>query len=349
MARKPAPSSSGANGLMSLTIDGPVNGTTECSIKQNRTILLGRGSENYILTLREGIFEGSTVPWRVPEMWDRNWNFKLGPIATPLRVDNITTSLWLKPEAFEKRTDGSDFVEKWVDSSAVPHTVENSEDDDQPIFNPGNSTYNNFNSITAAGDDNLTYPIGGSDTTFDVDVSANNFACVMFLKTHVDSTADQWLINLGRQGEANTWTLRTSSGLGLIIAQAAVITTYIPSIAVNTSYIIAVGSDTGGGGDSAFARINGTDITPLSGGTTVDILPDQIMIMNQDNALTATPFLGEMYEIIWFKQSGVDTTIFTTAIEKIEGYLAHKYLVTGALPAAHPYKTNPPRVSPVGV
>jgi len=45
-----------------------------------------------------------------------------------------------------------------------------------------------------------------------------------------------------------------------------------------------------------------------------------------------------MYEALW-----VDATQTAAEIEKIEGYLAHKFKLTGNLPAAHSYKSNPPR------
>lgn len=101
-----------ATPLMSLSIDGSINGEGQCSLKQNHIELLGRGTEDYIITLRQSILEGYTVSWRIPEMWDREWNHKRGPIWTPLSVIGGTCKCWLKPEKYETDpTTGDNVVE----------------------------------------------------------------------------------------------------------------------------------------------------------------------------------------------------------------------------------------------
>ena len=38
----------------------------------------------------------------------------------------------------------------------------------------------------------------------------------------------------------------------------------------------------------------------------------------------------------------ITTTLSTADSERLEGYLAHKWVLTAELPAGHPYKTTPP-------
>lgn len=49
-------------------------------------------------------------------------------------------------------------------------------------------------------------------------------------------------------------------------------------------------------------------------------------------------FLGKIAEILIFKND----VLTTTDRQRIEGYLAHKWGLTGSLDGGHPYKTNPP-------
>ena len=47
---------------------------------------------------------------------------------------------------------------------------------------------------------------------------------------------------------------------------------------------------------------------------------------------------GTMYEFMFF-----DGSLLISDMEKIEGYLAHKYGQESLLPDTHTYKDNPPR------
>jgi hypothetical protein len=86
-------------------------------------------------------------------------------------------------------------------------------------------------------------------------------------------------------------------------------------------------------------RVNGSsDIGTVSsaGGWTTTFAPADFSAIGarHDGSL---PFPGRIAEII------VMTTLPTSDdIEKIEGYLAHKWGTTGALPAGHPYKSVAP-------
>ena len=332
--------------LMSLTIDGPVNGDTDCSLKQNRNILLGRGTEDYILALREGILEGYTVPYRIPEMWERNWNYKLGPIQTPILVENMSTKLWLKPETFEQPTDGSNFVESWADNSGINNNVEQSVSADKPILNAkAATTLNSFKSVTAAAADNLVKNIALT-TNFEVDVSAENFGVAVFLKTHASSTATQYVLNINPLSAIGSFAFYMTSGTAVRTQYQLTSNRWNSSISADTNYIFVAGSKN----NVASLRINGTDAGSAAGSTaTFDLSgSDELMIINNIVSTPNSPFLGELFEVIYFKQDDNNATTYETIAKKLEGYLAHKYLQTGSLPASHPYKSDPPRVSVVG-
>ena len=123
--RKPhTPGSYGTDGIKTLTIDGPINaenrGITnenekKCSIRQNRDTILGRGTEEYVLSLREGTLEASTVNWIIPQPWDREWFFNRGGIFSPTQCEIADCKVALISENMQHPSDGSAKVTSWGD------------------------------------------------------------------------------------------------------------------------------------------------------------------------------------------------------------------------------------------
>ena len=93
-------------------------------------------------------------------------------------------------------------------------------------------------------------------------------------------------------------------------------------------------------GNQIFGRLNGTtrtDIDPYS--NSMDTTATDIRMMRNRAGLKLD---GRMAE--YFHVAGVPGTGGTNIddVEKAEGYLAHKWGLTGSLPANHPYKNSPP-------
>lgn len=108
-------------------------------------------------------------------------------------------------------------------------------------------------------------------------------------------------------------------------------TTFLPVTATDYIYILVRPST----GSNRIKYVNGTQI--ISSAT------------NPDNSNTETLFLGNEYSSANRGLDGkitelviVSTNLDDTSREKLEGYLAWKWGVTGSLPIAHPYKTIPP-------
>ena len=80
-------------------------------------------------------------------------------------------------------------------------------------------------------------------------------------------------------------------------------------------------------------QVNGTSVSSITGDTgTINYSQGQIGI-GLRYSTTATGFLtGSIYELIYLKEYNV------TSVQKIEGYLAHKWGLTSKLPTSHPHK-----------
>ena len=125
--RKPhTPGSYGTDGIKTITIDGPINaenrGITnenekKCSIRQNRDTILGRGTEEYVLSLREGTLEASTVNWIIPQPWDREWFFNRGGIFSPTQCEIADCKVALIAETMQVLSTDDTKVASWGDLS----------------------------------------------------------------------------------------------------------------------------------------------------------------------------------------------------------------------------------------
>ena len=92
-------------------------------------------------------------------------------------------------------------------------------------------------------------------------------------------------------------------------------------------------------------RYNGTGVTPSTTNhtqsmaiiaiqSTTDLLASSFAI---DRFFTQRAWIGDLAELMIF-----NTTLGTSDIEKVEGYLTHKWGLTGNLPSNHPYKNIHP-------
>jgi hypothetical protein len=96
-----------------------------------------------------------------------------------------------------------------------------------------------------------------------------------------------------------------------------------------------------------FVNFDGTNINIRQFGT--DVLTAQTSLSGTTSEVTyigkrwdnaATPYLNaRIFRVI--AKSGAFTT---TEMQQLEGWSAHRFSMTANLPAAHPYKSNPPIV-----
>jgi hypothetical protein len=90
-------------------------------------------------------------------------------------------------------------------------------------------------------------------------------------------------------------------------------------------------------GSSNKAFKNGTENSTRTANTSSLATGATAAIGANANAITNDPYRGDLGDLI------ITTgTLSSTDREKIEGYLAHKWGLTGNLPSGHPYKTTAP-------
>lgn len=93
-------------------------------VKLNHRQMIGKGTREYCLSLRENILENRK--YRVPEDWDTKWDVSLGPIWHPGDVTDL--KCWFQPEYFHPWADTSTTQETFQppESVAVDRTITSS-------------------------------------------------------------------------------------------------------------------------------------------------------------------------------------------------------------------------------
>ena len=362
--RKPH-TSYGDIGLMTMTIDGPVNAENrginnenekKCSLKQNRTDILGRGSEEYILSLREGTLEASTVNWIIPEPWVREWSFKNGGFLSSTQSAGTSCKFALISENMQIQSDGTLELINWEDwsdngsnfgtvSGNEPTVAYDSDKDFFPFFTPSGTT---------AAPNIALIDNSSVSSSLSVDISEQNFAVVLLLKT--GQTANETVFNLGYsdtggghlridiRGNANRRIELVTNG-GRNISTNDVFS--------NDSYsIIIAGSKDSSG--TAFIRVNGEEKTLGTTSACSDIvfnaLPQnkQVLIGCQESSSSYLRLATsqKFYEVHYIVSDTVNNE-FLSDLEKLEGSLARKYNMLNSLPSDHTYKIDSPYGSPI--
>lgn len=346
-------------GIMTLTIDGPINAENQgitnenekqCSMKQNQNLILGRGSEEYILSLREGTLEASTVNWIIPQPWDREWSFQRGGVFSPTQCEIADCKVSLIAETIQRPTDGSAKVSNWGDWSDNNYEF-SAQSGTEPTLTI-DSTKRYFNSAVNSGTNSLITDFASVGSNLNVDVSAENFAAVFFIKTPSSFGGNNTLLCFSSVNETGAFVLfATSAGLLRFRTKSGTNNTVSTNttLATDTYYTIIIGTQDSSG--NVFVRINGTDDGTT--GTMEDINIDgtgnklQVsLLIKETNTAYNQPWTGALYEFYWLKSSTVDNS-FLPEIKKIEGGLAQKYETLGDLPADHDYKTEVPHGSPI--
>ena len=331
------------------------------SLKLNHTELLGVGESSYIQEMREGILKArtgmgsSTTPlnFRVPESWDLEWNYRLGPIWTPASAsgtDDIV-KCWLTSHDFDVASDNNrGEIQTLLDQSTEGNDFVQGISGDRPSANGPDSDLNNFRGISFDGTNDVLFCQAATYAN-DFDVGAtDDFGIYFVIHTGVDRNQTECLLQIIRDATDGTFNLsmdQSSTNKTLTVHTRDSGTDYNKSFTNafthSTTHIIFVG------------RVGGTDTVRVDG-TTLSGSADAIKAIDGGakdatlgcafgvggGAAESNYFSGTFYEFLFVVEGSGD---FTKVSTKYEGYLAWKYNTVASLAADHQYKSQPPRAT----
>ena len=351
----------GIEGIQSLEIKGTTNGDLDkFALVANRNQMIASGEESYVLSVREAMLSDKVRAFRVPEMWDRQWTHKSGPIWTPLSAAASTCQLWLTPEGMETNDDG-DKVNNCVDRSGNGKNFGTTVANDHPPYAAKNSDANNFRALDPSDStDQLFISTVDMGTGIDHDATQDwawGFVCVL-QDQHANSSVAQ--CTMGNNGNPNGngssndefgCTVRyntqnanerfqirkyNAAGLGTF--------TYNPDITFHATQpqMVIVGRTNG----ASFCRLNGTAESSAGSDSRAHVANgvDGSWAGGTSGSANTRAFQDPMFE--WVVLNGTGTAGAIDAdVEKLEGYMARKYDILDLLPAGHTYKSDAPRAS----
>jgi len=323
--------------IRTMTIDGEINSDSRITLKTNQTEILGRGSEDYIISLRKSILQNKTMNYRVPEMWDREWNHRIGPIWAPDSVSDSTLQCWLKPEQFQEDTDGTEYSAA-NDSSS--NSVNFTQSSTSLMPDIGSKGLNGFKPLDYNGSHELFATAADGNAVFSV--GTTNFMCIMVVTTPVDGNEKDVLIQHGNRTDSGYMRIyldSTSSNTNIVLGTSSGIafeSTATSAFSFSTSHIITVGKDSSG-----VIRVDGSDKSASGTPQSISSTDDTMLGMGYSgtSGTSELGFNGDIYEVVFIKET--DTIL--NDVKKIEGYLSAKYGID--LDSGHDYYNNPPRTT----
>jgi len=320
--------------------------STNCVLRQNKTRMLGRGSMDNMVSIRnETLFNRG---WSVPESWDHDWTKDLGPVWTPENLTNIES--WILPEYFHpEESDETKCV--WAnnrigfDEDAETLGTGGFEQNDSgkmPVF-LRNTSHRNFNGLKFDGTNDVMR--GSSGAMWNVGTA--NFLCyVAFLQT--DSDEKQPVVAKDDKGSFLLEADWSSSNISATFNMADNELLVRMNTGADGFQIIGFGRGAGAPTvQKQWARSYnfGTETIALSTDTTDLDDAQKPGLGDAVGASFSDEFDGVIYEVIFVNDDlGVGTNISDGTKDKIEGYLAWKYNVQGNLYSGHPYENEPPRM-----
>lgn len=174
--------------------------------------------------------------------------------------------------------------------------------------------------------------------------SGNHWAIGVFEWHATDSTKDTFWSADGTRtyavssGATNGWTGEIDYDGSNSIVSGTAKNDFTTSISSNTWVIVSVVFNKSG--NQIFGRLNGTtrtSIDPYS--TSMDTNCSDLRFMRNRSGQKLNGRMAEYFHVASTPGTG-GTDI--TDVEKAEGYLAHKWGLTGSLPSNHPYKNYAP-------
>lgn len=257
---------------------------------------------------------------------------RFGQLWTPA---NITTALWLDAADASTVTTVSGAVSQWNDKSGNGRNASQSTTTARPAYTSGG--LNSLNVLTFDGDDTL---VGNAQI-------ANPGFGMFIVCSFNNNTTRMAALDIGSAGgafrfcsiEQNTFqslqqrygfyvtnssqqsSVATSSGYKIMLATSAAIAG--SNVATTTTYRI------NGSGATLTPTAPGVNYETIAAGYTVGGI----------TGITSSRLVGSVAEVIAFS-----ALVDTLTIQRIEGYLAHKWGLTASLPADHPFKTAAPTI-----
>tara|TARA_Y100000593_G_scaffold56978_1_gene106132 strand:- start:8926 stop:9921 length:996 start_codon:yes stop_codon:yes gene_type:complete len=313
-------------------------GTDDTSIlKANHSTMLNKGSKEYILSVREEILKNRG--FKIPEDWDTEWDANLGPIWTPAELGDAIVC-WLSPEYLHPLSTDDDIVAQADDRSGNGVVWENTHTSGTlPTFT---SELNGFKGMSFAND--WLYSLDESGDG-ELDPGTGGFAISMLISHGAIGTAERYILCTDNSRDFALSVKEVSGVDRYKVYFNGSATESATTVDVSGDpFILTVGRKSG----NQFLKTSAVSIddTAITGSQVIDIDDSQQFFIGarehvSSDRYAVAGFTGEIYEIIFYHGN-----LSTDDMEKIEGYLAHKYAQTAALHTgspAHPYKTNPPR------
>jgi hypothetical protein len=310
---------------------------TTSILKANHTTMLNKGSREYILSVREELFNNRG--FKVPEDWDTTWDVNLGPIWTPEELGDSVVC-WLSPEYLHPLDTDADVIAQADDRSGNGVIWENTHATGTlPTFT---SELNGFKGMDFAGD--WLYSLDESGDG-ELDPGTGDFAISMLISHGSIASAEKYILCTDNSRDF-ALSVKEVSGVDKYKV-------YFDGSATESATTVDVSGDpviitVGRKSGNQFLKTSKVSIddTAITGSETIDIDDSQQFFIGarehiSSNRYGTAGFTGKIYEIVFYHG-----TLSTDDMEKLEGYFAHKYAQTAALHAGspvHPYTTNPPR------
>ena len=318
-----------------------IGDTDNAVLKANRTEMLCRGSKEYCLSMREEII--ANRGFTAPQDWDIKWAPRNGPTWMPDKLSELTCHLTPDSYALSSDTSNAEDVVEWAD-----------ETDNGILFKPrgaakapheANEIGNHVKFKGAELDGIVDYIYGVAHCDGDeFDVGSGVFMFALMIRHGVDKDSERYILSTdnARDYALTAESSDTFKTYRIYIGNSTSLTlnTSINWWDNNAYSIILCGKS----GSQLYIKVDGGDNQYASGvGSTNLASNHQLYIGARQNMLgTATVagtfWDGTMYEFMFF-----DGSLLISDMEKIEGYLAHKYGQESLLPDTHTYKDNPPR------
>jgi hypothetical protein len=314
--------------LLSLDIKGSsdIDGDNVLLL-HNKHKLVARGSASTIRTIRDEVLERRGL--KVPEKWEISWTLHHGTAWTPASLAYLET--WACPEFFQEsstNTGKCDEIINKVDgtSTAFEQDVSSKMPSIQKDIN-----FRNFEGLSFDGDTDMMKGVSSSAWN----AGTQDFMLGVVTNNDPDSGARAPSVSK-RDGDYFILEQDNSSGRENIVFKLGGI-----------EYTITPDSDrrvTVCGRKDGYPFIYCNDDSVVATSTDLTSISVNYKPWIGDKRLSSDEYMGEIYEIVFVNESlgssGKEVT--TENIEKLLGYLAHKYGLQSLLGNEHTYRSSPP-------
>jgi hypothetical protein len=276
-----------------------------------------------------------------------SYEFRNGALGLNTRKMNLWTppslgaelKMWLDAKHYASLTFNGSTISQWDDRSGTGNHVSNATPASQPLYQA-----TGFNNQPALYFDN-TDDFLGKSSVIGVPNTSDLFYAAVF---RINAGAGQWRWIVGHRSSANT---ATNGSIGIqrggADTQIGTHNTDVSDTRIKVDVTSLTADRLATMGRSGGTVGNGGTVTLTATGASGNYLTSA----TQSWTSSSGSFLqigGRQQSATGWCDSVISEVIVcsrnltTEEREKVEGYLAHKWSITGGLPAAHPYKTTPP-------